>query len=103
MYGSECWTANKETEKKLEAVEMWFIRRMTRISWTKKSNEYVLKEANLERSLIKTIRQSPQQGNLGISGPPSGQGTAGGDRTRDRRFPADLRADSLSTVPPTPQ
>ncbi|GFO35167.1 endonuclease-reverse transcriptase [Plakobranchus ocellatus] len=31
---------------------------MMRISWTKKkSNESVLKEANLERSLIKTIRQ----------------------------------------------
>ncbi|GFN81784.1 eukaryotic translation initiation factor 3 subunit f [Plakobranchus ocellatus] len=37
---------------------MWFIRRMMKISWTeKKSNELVLKEANLERSLIKTIRQ----------------------------------------------
>ncbi|GFN91410.1 endonuclease-reverse transcriptase [Plakobranchus ocellatus] len=37
---------------------MWLIRRMMRISWTeKRSNELVLKEANLERSLIKTIRQ----------------------------------------------
>ncbi|GFO19560.1 endonuclease-reverse transcriptase [Plakobranchus ocellatus] len=33
-----------------------------RISWTeKKSNELVLKEANLERSLIKTIRQRQLQ------------------------------------------
>ncbi|GFN77205.1 RNA-directed DNA polymerase from mobile element jockey [Plakobranchus ocellatus] len=41
---------------------MWFIRRMMRISWTeKKSNELVLKEANLERSLIKTIRQRQPQ------------------------------------------
>ncbi|GFO25456.1 endonuclease-reverse transcriptase [Plakobranchus ocellatus] len=41
---------------------MWFIRRMMRISWTKKkSNELVLKEANLERSLIKTIRQRQLQ------------------------------------------
>ncbi|GFO25222.1 retrovirus-related pol polyprotein line-1 [Plakobranchus ocellatus] len=37
---------------------MWFIRRMMRISWSEKmSNKFVLKEANLERSLIKTIRQ----------------------------------------------
>ncbi|GFO38989.1 PiggyBac transposable element-derived protein 4 [Plakobranchus ocellatus] len=37
---------------------MWFMTRMMRISWKeKKSNELVLKEANLERSLIKTIRQ----------------------------------------------
>ncbi|GFN96869.1 endonuclease-reverse transcriptase [Plakobranchus ocellatus] len=42
---------------------MWFIRRMMRISWTEKkmSNELVLKEANLERSLLKTIRQRQLQ------------------------------------------
>ncbi|GFO30617.1 hypothetical protein PoB_005712200 [Plakobranchus ocellatus] len=31
-----------------------------------------------------------------------GQGAGGGARTRDKRVPADLSADSLSTVPPTP-
>ncbi|GFO35995.1 endonuclease-reverse transcriptase [Plakobranchus ocellatus] len=64
LYGSECCTLNKEIEgaKKLEAVKMWFIRRMMRISWTeKKSKEVILKEANLERSLIKTIRQRQLQ------------------------------------------
>ncbi|GFO41648.1 hypothetical protein PoB_006815300 [Plakobranchus ocellatus] len=35
-------------------------------------------------------------------GPPSGQDASGGARTRDRRVPADLRADSLATLPPTP-
>ncbi|GFN93549.1 endonuclease-reverse transcriptase [Plakobranchus ocellatus] len=41
---------------------MWFIGRMMRISWTeKRSNELWLKEANLERSLIKTIRQRQLQ------------------------------------------
>ncbi|GFN90502.1 hypothetical protein PoB_001700800 [Plakobranchus ocellatus] len=34
--------------------------------------------------------------------PSSGQGTDSGARTRDRRIPADLRAHSLATVPPTP-
>ncbi|GFN89851.1 hypothetical protein PoB_001635700 [Plakobranchus ocellatus] len=38
-----------------------------------------------------------------LSGPPSGQGAGGGARTRDRRVHADLRADSLTTVLPTPQ
>ena len=57
LYGCECWTLNKETERKLEAAEMWSIRSMMRISWMeKRSNESVLKDANLERSLIKTIR-----------------------------------------------
>ncbi|GFO12036.1 hypothetical protein PoB_003854100 [Plakobranchus ocellatus] len=44
----------------------------------------------------------PQQGDLRLSGPPSGQGAGSGARTRDRRVPADLRADSQATVLPTP-
>ncbi|GFO11915.1 hypothetical protein PoB_003842000 [Plakobranchus ocellatus] len=45
---------------------------------------------------------SPQQGDLRLSGPPPGQGAGSGARTRDRRVPADLRADSQATVLPTP-
>ncbi|GFO21711.1 hypothetical protein PoB_004821600 [Plakobranchus ocellatus] len=45
---------------------------------------------------------SSQQGDLRLSDPPSGQGAGDGARTRDRRIPAYLRADSLATVPPTP-
>ncbi|GFO38720.1 hypothetical protein PoB_006522500 [Plakobranchus ocellatus] len=45
---------------------------------------------------------SPQQGDLRLSGPPSGQGAGSGARTRDRKVPADLRADSQATVLPTP-
>ncbi|GFO36008.1 hypothetical protein PoB_006251300 [Plakobranchus ocellatus] len=45
---------------------------------------------------------SPQQGDLRLSGPPSGQGAGSGARTRDRRVPAYLRADSQATVLPTP-
>ncbi|GFO29455.1 hypothetical protein PoB_005596000 [Plakobranchus ocellatus] len=52
---------------------------------------------------VKERGTSPQQGDLRLSGPPSGQDAGGGARTRDRRFPADFRADSLATVPPTPQ
>ena len=58
VYGCECWTLTKDIEKRIEAAEMWFIRRMLRISWTdRKSNECVLQEANVQRSLIKTIRK----------------------------------------------
>ncbi|GFO19022.1 hypothetical protein PoB_004552700 [Plakobranchus ocellatus] len=45
----------------------------------------------------------PQQGDLRLSGPPSGQGAGSGARTRDRRVPADLRANSQATVLPTPR
>ncbi|GFO46641.1 endonuclease-reverse transcriptase [Plakobranchus ocellatus] len=61
LYGSECSTISKEIEKK-KTVETWFIRRMMRnIMDIEKTNEVVLKEANLEQSLIKTIRQRDLQ------------------------------------------
>ena len=51
-YGCECWTITSDIEKKIEAAEMWFIRRMLRISWTeKKPNVNVLREGNVQRSL----------------------------------------------------
>ncbi|GFO34302.1 hypothetical protein PoB_006080700 [Plakobranchus ocellatus] len=45
--------------------------------------------------------KSTQQDDLRLSGPPSGRGAGGGTQTRDRRVNADLKADSLTTVPPT--
>ncbi|GFO30129.1 DNA primase [Plakobranchus ocellatus] len=45
----------------------------------------------------------PHEGDLRLSGPPSGQGAGGGARTRDRKVPADLRAELLATMPPTPR
>ncbi|GFO00471.1 hypothetical protein PoB_002697600 [Plakobranchus ocellatus] len=36
------------------------------------------------------------------SSTPSGQDAGGEARTHDRRIPADFKADSLATVPPTP-
>ena len=51
-------TITSDIEKKTEAVEMWFIRRILRISWTeKKHNLNVLREGNIQRSLLKTIRK----------------------------------------------
>ena len=58
MYGSECWTISSEMEKKLEAMKMWYNRRMLRLSWTKKlMNEEVLKRVGKERKLMKRIRK----------------------------------------------
>ncbi|GFN91783.1 hypothetical protein PoB_001828900 [Plakobranchus ocellatus] len=46
---------------------------------------------------------TPYEQQAAIShGSPLGQGAGDGARSRDRRVPADLRADSLTTVPPTP-
>ena len=33
LYGCEYWTLNKDTERRLEAAELWFLRRLIRISW----------------------------------------------------------------------
>ncbi|GFN96447.1 hypothetical protein PoB_002295300 [Plakobranchus ocellatus] len=44
------------------------------------------------------LRHYSQQGDLRLSGPPSGQGAGGGARNRDRRVPADLRAASQALV-----
>ncbi|GFO36805.1 hypothetical protein PoB_006331000 [Plakobranchus ocellatus] len=55
-----------------------------------------------EQQKLSGISRSPQQDDLRLSGPPSGQGAGGVDQTCDRRVPADLRADWLASVPPTP-
>ena len=56
-YGCEAWIISKQAQKKLEAVEMWFLRRMMKISWmAKKSNDTVLKEAHTSRALVNKIR-----------------------------------------------
>ena len=54
LYGCECWTY---LERRLEAAEMWYMRRIMRISWTEKksSNEEVMEMAGYKRSLLKTI------------------------------------------------
>ncbi|GFN90258.1 hypothetical protein PoB_001676400 [Plakobranchus ocellatus] len=59
-------------------------------------------EENWEDDEKEENTTSPQQGDLMLSDPPLGQGAGGGARTRDKEVPADLRADSLATVPPTP-
>ncbi|GFO48668.1 poly [ADP-ribose] polymerase [Plakobranchus ocellatus] len=66
MYGCEAWTISNQIQNKLEATEMWFLRRMLRIPWTaKKTNERVLNEANKRRSLVRTIRKC-QATSLGL-------------------------------------
>ena len=58
LYGSECWTISPTMENKLKAAEMLLYRRMFRVSWKDHiSKEEILKRANSEKGLIKTIRQ----------------------------------------------
>ena len=62
LYGCECWTLTTDLETRLEAAEIWYIRRIMRISWTeKKSNEEVMEMAGYKRSVLKTIRKRQLQ------------------------------------------
>ena len=57
LYGVETWTVSETSRKKLEAFEMWALRRMMRISWTRRlSNEHVLDLAKQKRELFSTVQ-----------------------------------------------
>ena len=65
LFGCESWTISKEMRKRLEAAEMWFLRRMLRIPWTaRRTNVEVLQMARTKRELMATIRKR-QLGFLG--------------------------------------
>ena len=58
LYGVETWTISKTSQQRLEAFEMWALRRMLRISWTRHvTNEEVLRLADTKRSLFQTVKQ----------------------------------------------
>ena len=58
LYGCECWTIDRDIENRLNAAEMWFLRRILRIPWTDRvSNDNVLARAGVQRELMKTVRK----------------------------------------------
>src|SRR5437899_9715171 len=58
LYASEYWTISAAMAKKVEAAEMWFYRRILRISYKKHiANEEVLNRMATKRNLIITIRR----------------------------------------------
>ena len=45
MYGCESWTVKKAKHRRIDAVELWCLRRLLRVPWTaRKSNQSILKE-----------------------------------------------------------
>ena len=47
MYGCECWTIRKSEHRRIDAFELWYWRRLLRVSWTaRRSNQSILKEIN---------------------------------------------------------
>ena len=47
MYGCESWTVKKAEGQRIDAFELWYWRRLLRVSWTaRRSNQSILKEIN---------------------------------------------------------
>ena len=45
MYGCESWTVKKAEHQRIDAFELWYWRRLLRLSWTaRRSNQFILKE-----------------------------------------------------------
>ena len=58
LYGCESWTLTTALIKNLESAEMWFYRKMQRISHiAKKTNKQVLIQTNQDKSLFRTIKK----------------------------------------------
>ena len=52
MYGWERWTIKKAEQKRTDAFELWFWRRLLRVPWTaRRSHQWILKEISPEFSL----------------------------------------------------
>ena len=57
-YGCEAWTLTEVLENKIEAFEMWCLRRIGGISWRDRvTNEEVLQRMGTERNLLKSVKQ----------------------------------------------
>ena len=58
LYGCETWTLSRTSIKKIEAFEMWTLRRLLKIPWTDyKTNKEVLQLAGTERSLTRIVKK----------------------------------------------
>ena len=52
MYGCESWTIKKAEHGRIDALELWYWRRLLRVPWTaRRSNQSILKEISPEYSL----------------------------------------------------
>ena len=51
LHGCESWTIKKAECRRIDAFELWYMRRLSRVPWTaRRSNQSILKEINPEYS-----------------------------------------------------
>ncbi|XDA78345.1 hypothetical protein R6Z07F_008443 [Ovis aries] len=46
MYGCESWTVKKAEHQRIDAFELWCWRRLLRVPWTARINQFILKETS---------------------------------------------------------
>ena len=52
MYGCDSWIIKKAEHRRIDALELWYWRRLLRVPWTaRRSNQSILKEISPEYSL----------------------------------------------------
>ena len=52
MYGCDSWTIKNAKHQRIDAFELWCLRRLLRVPWTaRRSNQSILKEISPEYSL----------------------------------------------------
>ena len=62
LYGCESWTLDSQTEKRIEAFEMYVYRRMLRISWVQRiTNDEVLQRMQKQKEILNTIKERKTQ------------------------------------------
>ena len=62
MYGCESWTIKKAESRRIDAFELWYLRRLLRVPWTaRRSNHSVLKIINPEYPLEGLMLKSKLQ------------------------------------------
>ncbi|GFS01385.1 endonuclease-reverse transcriptase [Elysia marginata] len=58
LYGCETWTMRKADELKIETAEMWFFRRLLRVSWKdRRTNGNVLAEMGTGSTLLSLVKE----------------------------------------------
>ena len=56
MYRSASWAIKKAEHQRIDAFELWCLRRLLRVPWTaRRSNQSIIKEINPEYSLERLI------------------------------------------------
>ena len=70
MYGCESWTIKKAECQIIYAFKLWCWIRLSRVPWTARSNQSILKEINLELFIVRTDSEAE----VPILGPPDAKG-----------------------------